>query len=86
LQETPLTPELISRENAKYRVNVIVDRCKECGICISVCPTKVLVKSNILNRNGYRPPEPVNIDKCIGCRLCEYNCPDFAIYVEVMSK
>jgi len=86
LQETPLTPELISRENAKYRVNVIVDRCKECGICISVCPTKVLIKSNILNRNGYRPPEPVNIDKCIGCRLCEYNCPDFAIYVEVVSK
>jgi len=86
LQEAPLTPELISKENAKYRVNVIVDRCKECGICISVCPTKVLIKSNILNRNGYRPPEPVNIDKCIGCRLCEYNCPDFAIYVEVVSK
>jgi len=86
LQEAPLTPGLISRENAKYRVNVIVDRCKECGICISVCPTKVLIKSNMLNRNGYRPPEPVNIDKCIGCRLCEYNCPDFAIYVEVVSK
>lgn len=86
MQEAPLTPELISKENAKYRVNVIVDRCKECGICISVCPTKVLIKSNILNRNGYRPPEPVNIDKCIGCRLCEYNCPDFAIYVEVVSK
>lgn len=86
MQEVPPAPGLISRENAKYRVNVIVDRCKECGICISVCPTKVLVKSNILNSNGYRPPEPVNIDKCIGCRLCEYNCPDFAIYVEVVSK
>lgn len=77
---------LIARGNGRYRVNIIVDRCKECGICIAVCPTKVLTKSNILNRNGYRPPEPAHIEKCIGCRLCEYNCPDFAIYVEVESK
>jgi len=77
---------LISKENKKYRVNVVVDRCKECGICISVCPVKVLSKSTILNKNGYRPPDPVNIEKCIGCRLCEYNCPDFAIFVEVVGK
>ncbi|MEM0035465.1 4Fe-4S dicluster domain-containing protein [Desulfurococcus sp.] len=77
---------LITRENQKYRVTVIVDRCKECGICISVCPTKVLVKSSVLNKYGYRPPEPAHIEKCIGCRLCEYNCPDFAIFVGVASK
>jgi 2-oxoglutarate ferredoxin oxidoreductase subunit delta len=77
---------LISKENKKYRVNVIIDRCKECGLCINICPVKVLSKSGILNKNGYRPPDPVNIEKCIGCRLCEYNCPDFAIFVEVVGK
>ncbi|MCY0868243.1 MAG: 4Fe-4S dicluster domain-containing protein [Desulfurococcus sp.] len=77
--------ELITRENKKYRVNVIVDRCKECGICIAVCPTKVLVKSSLLNKYGYYPPEPANMEKCIGCRLCEFNCPDFAIFVEAVQ-
>ncbi|MGC8982825.1 MAG: 4Fe-4S dicluster domain-containing protein [Desulfurococcaceae archaeon] len=72
---------VLSRSSNKFTVNVIIDRCKECGLCIAVCPTKVLEKSNILNRYGYRPPAPVNIDKCIGCRLCEYTCPDFAIFV-----
>ncbi|MEM0002280.1 MAG: 4Fe-4S dicluster domain-containing protein [Desulfurococcaceae archaeon] len=74
--------ELLQRSNDRFTVNVIVDRCKECGICIAVCPTKVLSKSDMLNKYGYHPPEPVNIDKCIGCRLCEYNCPDFAIFIE----
>ncbi|MEM0224901.1 MAG: 4Fe-4S binding protein [Desulfurococcaceae archaeon] len=72
----------MQRSNDRFTVNVIVDRCKECGICIAVCPTKVLSKSDMLNKYGYHPPEPVNIDKCIGCRLCEYNCPDFAIFIE----
>jgi 2-oxoglutarate ferredoxin oxidoreductase subunit delta len=73
---------LISREHGKFRVCIIVNRCKECGLCIAVCPTKVLVKSSVINVYGYHPPEPANIEKCIGCRLCEYNCPDFAIFVE----
>ncbi len=34
-----------------------------------------------LNARGYRYPVPERIDDCIGCRLCEYVCPDFAIFV-----
>jgi len=74
--------QLISREHGKFRVTVIVDRCKECGLCIAICPVKVLVRSSIENKYGYHPPEPSDIEKCIGCKLCEYNCPDFAIFVE----
>jgi 2-oxoglutarate ferredoxin oxidoreductase subunit delta len=73
---------LITRSNNKFRVVIIVDRCKECRLCIHVCPMKVLERSSVLNKYGYHPPMPAHIEKCIGCRLCEYNCPDFAIFVE----
>ncbi|MEM4717439.1 MAG: 4Fe-4S binding protein [Desulfurococcaceae archaeon] len=73
---------VIKKSSNKYRISIIIDRCKECGLCLSICPVKVLVKSNILNKYGYHPPSPEYIDKCIGCKLCEYHCPDFAIFVE----
>ncbi|MEM2021115.1 MAG: 4Fe-4S binding protein [Zestosphaera sp.] len=78
--------ELVRSSNTRFRVNVLTSRCKECGICVSVCPTKVLVRSDKYNKYGFRYPEPVNIAKCIGCRLCEFNCPDFAVFVEVIGK
>ncbi|MEM4487592.1 MAG: 4Fe-4S dicluster domain-containing protein [Desulfurococcaceae archaeon] len=77
---------IVQRSSGKFKVNVIFDRCKGCGICIEVCPTKVLVASNALNKYGFHPPEPANIDKCIGCRLCEYHCPDFVIFVEELKR
>ena len=74
--------EIVEADNGKFRVVVITERCKECGICISVCPTKVLVKGPRANSRGYRYPIPEHIEKCIGCKMCEWSCPDFAIYVE----
>lgn len=49
--------------------------CKGCGICVALCPKKVLgIKGEKV--------EVVNEDACIKCRLCEYRCPDFAIFVK----
>jgi 2-oxoglutarate ferredoxin oxidoreductase subunit delta len=48
--------------------------CKGCGICIAFCPKKLLVL-----KNGKVFPERPEI--CIGCHMCEYRCPDFAIEV-----
>ncbi|MEM1696375.1 MAG: 4Fe-4S dicluster domain-containing protein [Desulfurococcaceae archaeon] len=76
---------ILSKANARYAVHIVLDRCKECGLCISVCPVKVLARSTTPNKYGYYPPDPVNIEKCIGCRLCEYNCPDFAVFVTEVS-
>jgi len=78
--------KLVSASNQRFRVNIITSRCKECGICISVCPAKVLIRGSNHNEYGFRYPIPANIERCIGCRLCEYSCPDFAIFVEVLKK
>ncbi|MEM1623300.1 MAG: 4Fe-4S binding protein [Sulfolobales archaeon] len=76
----------IKREGDRYAINVITERCKECGICIAVCPTKVLERGDSRNKRGYRYVVPVRPEKCIGCRLCEFSCPDFAIYVEAVRR
>jgi 2-oxoglutarate ferredoxin oxidoreductase subunit delta len=70
----------------KYVINVIKERCKECGLCISICSLKVLDKGSERNKRGYRYVVPVSPEKCTGCRLCEYTCPDFAIFVERCEK
>ncbi len=49
--------------------------CKRCGICIHYCPREVFVagEDNL--------PRVGALDRCTGCRLCEYWCPDLAIEV-----
>ena len=50
------------------RVHVIAERCKECGFCISYCPTDVLVYSDDTNAKGYHYPI---VAEGQGDRLCE---------------
>ncbi|WP_153726453.1 4Fe-4S binding protein [Heliorestis convoluta] len=54
--------------------------CKGCGICYSLCPTKVL-SGNDLGKCVVTAPE-----KCTRCRICENHCPDYAISVMGVSK
>lgn len=70
----------------KGDIHIINDRCKGCNFCIEFCPTEVLKESEKFNIKGYHPPEPADPEKCIGCRLCELICPDFAIYVIVPEE
>jgi len=66
----------------KYEVYIISDRCKGCDFCIEFCPKDVFEEGEELNKKGYKPPIPKNIDDCIGCRFCELICPEFAINVK----
>jgi len=57
------------------RLDVNTKWCKGCGICVILCPKKVLEIRN----------EKVSVehpDDCIRCRICEQHCPDFAIFVK----
>jgi len=51
--------------------------CKQCGICSRLCPKQVL------KQDMGECPTVANLSACIGCRLCQMRCPDFAIEVEV---
>jgi len=68
------------------RILVDEELCKGCGICIGLCPIKVLEKSNTLSSRGVYLPLPNKKDKCTGCRICEYYCPDMAIFIKNNAK
>lgn len=59
------------------------ERCKGCGLCIEVCPTKIINENHDrINAKGYFPAEVVEMEKCIGCAFCAVICPDCVITVE----
>lgn len=55
--------------------------CKGCGICIELCPLRILKWSQLQNSDGYDVPFLPEPEKCTGCRVCEITCPEMAIDV-----
>ena len=59
------------------------DNCKGCGLCVDVCPKKVLqLAQDKINKRGHHPVEAARPDDCVGCGSCAIMCPDFIIKVE----
>jgi 2-oxoglutarate ferredoxin oxidoreductase subunit delta len=66
-------------------VTLYQELCKgveECGICIEMCPKKLFLPSEGLNRKGYKTPRVENPETCTQCQNCMIYCPDLAIAVE----
>lgn len=70
-------------KTARGTVVIDIERCKGCDLCVEVCPPRVLVMADEVNRLGYR--YPVLIPGCTGCERCAEICPDFCftVYKEV---
>jgi 2-oxoglutarate ferredoxin oxidoreductase subunit delta len=65
------------------RVTFKDELCKGCGLCVSVCPKKIVhLSGDRLNAKGYHPAQVQEMDKCIGCAFCATMCPDCVIAVE----
>lgn len=63
------------------KVVVLKDYCKSCGLCVDICPKKILQIGDVANQKGYYTVEVVNQDQCIGCTLCAIMCPDLALEI-----
>ena len=63
----------------KHRIDS--ERCKGCGLCISVCPKNVLDISDQVNAKGHFPAYQARPDDCICCSMCCIMCPDVAIQI-----
>jgi 2-oxoglutarate ferredoxin oxidoreductase subunit delta len=56
--------------------------CKGCGLCIAICPTKILkLDTTRVNIRGYFPAIVYNLAECSGCASCAKICPDSVITV-----
>jgi 2-oxoglutarate ferredoxin oxidoreductase subunit delta len=64
------------------QINIDARLCKGCHICISVCPHSVLKKADDVDDRGYYLPTAADLEACTVCRMCELECPDFAISVD----
>lgn len=68
-------------------IDIDIELCKGCDICIDVCPVNVLEMSKALNATGFR--YPLLLEGCTGCEMCALVCPDFcitAVYRNIPDK
>jgi len=70
------------------RVFIIPERCKQCTYCWEFCPKDVLEMSTGINSQGFHYPQvrKGKESSCVNCGMCEWICPEFAIYTEEVRE
>lgn len=68
------------------RIEVTVQKCKGCGLCVTACPKECLEVSAEINERGVNYPVMKDDAKCTGCASCAIICPDCRITVYRQKK
>jgi 2-oxoglutarate ferredoxin oxidoreductase subunit delta len=64
-------------------ISVDQQYCKGCGLCVSVCPEKIMALDlEQISSKGYNPAFCTDQNACSSCLSCAQVCPDVAITVE----
>lgn len=67
----------------KAIMTIDTERCKACGLCVSVCPKGIMViDRTVTNKKGYHAAKNSDIGKCVACGSCAITCPDAVITLE----
>ena len=66
-------------------VNITIETCKGCELCIEACPQESLALSKDVSTRGYHYAVLVK-DNCTGCVNCALVCPDAVITVYRTKK
>ena len=69
----------MSESRGKIIINP--ERCKGCGLCLTVCPKECIRMSDQADLRGIRLAILTDDQGCTGCTLCAVICPDVAIDV-----
>lgn len=68
------------------KLEILSERCKGCGFCLSVCRKNVLEIGGHANSKGYRYVSVKSPQDCVGCLMCANMCPDAAIEIYKLKE
>src|ERR1700757_5189402 len=66
---------VIGANQDRGKINVDINECKGCALCMEACPPKVIAMSEQLNHYGYRVAMYAG-SGCTGCGICFLACPE----------
>lgn len=75
-----MPPTPVKERKVKGKVEINIQKCKGCELCLTACKENVLSLSETINIKGYRYMI-ANNDLCTGCVNCAIVCPDAVITV-----
>ncbi len=75
-----------SYRNGKGIFHLFPGLCKGCGLCIEKCPVDTIGWNDKLGVFGTPTVNPGHNDPCIACMMCQYVCPECAIYIEKIKE
>jgi 2-oxoglutarate ferredoxin oxidoreductase subunit delta len=67
---------LMSEEGIGASIDIDLDRCNGCGLCVNSCAVDVLRLDEERRKARARYPQ-----ECMLCGYCELDCPEGAIYL-----